>query len=102
MLLLWSADRFVAGSAATAHHFGMSPLLIGMVVLSTVGRLTDNVAVIIGAMVIAPFLGPSVALALSTCLADYELAKNGLRILVAGIAIAFLLSRPSSFCGRVD
>ncbi len=32
-LLVWSADRFVAGSAATARYFGMPPLLIGMVVV---------------------------------------------------------------------
>ena len=32
-LLVWSADRFVEGSAATAHYFGMPPLLIGMVVV---------------------------------------------------------------------
>lgn len=32
-LLLWSAERFVEGSAATARHLGMSPLLIGMVVV---------------------------------------------------------------------
>lgn len=32
-LLVWSADRFVEGSAATARHFGMSPLLIGMVIV---------------------------------------------------------------------
>jgi cation:H+ antiporter len=32
-LLVWSADRFVEGSAATAHHFGMPPLLIGMVIV---------------------------------------------------------------------
>lgn len=32
-LLVWSADRFVDGSAATARHFGMPPLLIGMVVV---------------------------------------------------------------------
>jgi cation:H+ antiporter len=32
-LLVWSADRFVAGAAATARHFGMPPLLIGMVVV---------------------------------------------------------------------
>lgn len=32
-LLVWSADRFVVGSASTAHHFGMPPLLIGMVVV---------------------------------------------------------------------
>jgi len=32
-LLVWSADRFVEGSASVARHFGMSPLLIGMVVV---------------------------------------------------------------------
>ena len=33
MLLVWSADRFVEGSSATARHFGMPPLLIGMVIV---------------------------------------------------------------------
>lgn len=33
VLLVWSADRFVEGSAATARHYGMSPLLIGMVIV---------------------------------------------------------------------
>ncbi|MDD2465207.1 MAG: calcium/sodium antiporter [Desulfobulbus sp.] len=32
-LLVWSAERFVEGAAATAHHLGMPPLLIGMVVV---------------------------------------------------------------------
>lgn len=32
-LLVWSADRFVAGSAAVARHFGMPALLIGMVIV---------------------------------------------------------------------
>jgi cation:H+ antiporter len=31
-LLVWSADRFVEGSASTAKYFGMPPLLIGMVI----------------------------------------------------------------------
>ncbi|MFP4252809.1 MAG: calcium/sodium antiporter [Guyparkeria sp.] len=33
VLLVWSADRFVDGAAATARHLGMSPLLIGMVII---------------------------------------------------------------------
>ncbi|PLX47502.1 MAG: calcium/sodium antiporter [Desulfobulbaceae bacterium] len=33
VLLVWSADRFVEGSAVTARYFGMPPLLIGMVVV---------------------------------------------------------------------
>lgn len=32
-LLVWSADRFVDGSAATARYLGMPPLLIGMVIV---------------------------------------------------------------------
>ena len=33
ILLVWSADKFVEGSATTASHFGTPPLLIGMVVV---------------------------------------------------------------------
>jgi cation:H+ antiporter len=33
ILLVWSADRFVDGSASAARHFGMPPLLIGMVIV---------------------------------------------------------------------
>ncbi|WP_439287228.1 calcium/sodium antiporter [Lonepinella sp. BR2357] len=33
LLLVWSADRFVDGAAATARHFGMPPLLIGIVII---------------------------------------------------------------------
>ncbi len=33
VLLVWSADRFVDGAASMARHFGMPPLLIGMVII---------------------------------------------------------------------
>lgn len=33
IVLVWSADQFVDGSAGTAGHFGMPPLLIGMVIV---------------------------------------------------------------------
>jgi len=32
-VLVWSADRFVEGSAAVARHLGMPPLIIGMVII---------------------------------------------------------------------
>lgn len=32
-LLVWSADRFIDGAAATANYLGMPPLLIGMVII---------------------------------------------------------------------
>jgi cation:H+ antiporter len=33
VLLVWSADRFIEGSAAVARYAGMPPLLIGMVIV---------------------------------------------------------------------
>jgi len=32
-VLLWSAGKFVGGSASVANHFGVSPLLIGMLII---------------------------------------------------------------------
>lgn len=34
VLLVWSADRFVEGAAASAKNFGMSPLMIGLTIVS--------------------------------------------------------------------
>jgi len=33
VVLVWSADRFVAGASALARHVGLSPLLIGMLIV---------------------------------------------------------------------
>ena len=33
ILLVWSADKFVSGASQTARYLGMSPLLIGMVIV---------------------------------------------------------------------
>ncbi|HCL38313.1 MULTISPECIES: calcium/sodium antiporter [Marinobacter] len=46
-LLVWSADRFVEGAAATARHVGMPSLLIGMVI---VGFGTSAPEMVVSAM----------------------------------------------------
>lgn len=33
IVLVWSADKFIDGAAATATHFGLSPLLVGMLIV---------------------------------------------------------------------
>ncbi len=69
---------------------------IAMVILSAIvaaiGLLRSNTAVIIGAMVIAPLLGPNVALALATTLGDYTLGKNALKVNLVGFTIALIFS----------
>ena len=67
-----------------------------MVVLSTIvaaaGLLRDSPAVIIGAMVIAPLLGPNMALALGTTLGDRSLMRRSLAANGIGALIALSMS----------
>jgi cation:H+ antiporter len=46
-LLLWSADRFVDGAAATARHLGVNPLVIGVMI---VGFGTSAPEMVVSAM----------------------------------------------------
>ena len=67
-----------------------------MAALSTLvaafGLYYDSVAIIIGAMVMAPLLGPSVALALGTALGDLSLLRRALLTSLTGIAVTMVLS----------
>lgn len=66
------------------------------VALSTVvagaALATNNVAVLIGAMVIAPFLGPNLAFAFGAALGDSDLMSKGIKTLGVGFAVAVALS----------
>lgn len=71
-------------------------IYMAMVVLSTivaaVGLQNNSVAIIIGAMVIAPMLGPSIALALATTLGDLTLLWRAILTGLAGIGMTLVLS----------
>lgn len=74
----------------------ISAVYLTTVALSTlvaaVGLLTSSVAVVIGAMVIAPLLGPNVALSPASTLGDVLLAKRALKADIAGVLTALILS----------
>jgi len=84
----------------------LSVVNVVMVILSTVvcavGLIRANVAVIVGAMVIAPLLGPIVALALGTTLGDFRLVTRSLKTSGIGISIAFLVSLFAGMILAVD
>lgn len=73
-----------------------SRVYLAMVVLSTIvaaiGLYYNSVAIIIGAMVIAPLLGPNMAMALATTLGDLPLLWRALKTNLAGIGTAMALS----------
>ncbi len=74
----------------------LSWLFATMVTLSSVvaviGLVRDNAAVVIGAMVIAPLLGPNVALALAATLGDTQLAKNAKRANIVGMLLPLFVA----------
>ncbi len=61
-------------------------------IVAAIGLIEDNVAVIIGAMVIAPLLGPNIALALATALGDTVLMWKAVKCNLAGLSFALALS----------
>lgn len=73
-------------SAVYLTTVGLSTLV------AAVGLMTSSVAVVIGAMVIAPLLGPNVALSLAVTLGDLDLAWDALKANFAGLGVALALS----------
>jgi uncharacterized hydrophobic protein (TIGR00341 family) len=71
-------------------------------VVAAVGVAYNNVTVVIGAMVIAPLLGPNVALSLATTLGDMELAKSAAKTDVVGILVVLAVAIPMGFLVLVD
>jgi len=84
----------------------LSPIYLVTVALSTlvagIGLVRGDIAVVIGAMVIAPLLGPNVALALAATLGDGTLAARALKTVGAGVAVASILSVSMGMVLEVD
>ena len=82
--------------ADVTDGLAISPIFLAMTVLSAVvaavGLLRDDLAVVIGAMVIAPLLRPNVALALATTLADRKLAWRAFKTNATGVVTAVALA----------
>jgi uncharacterized hydrophobic protein (TIGR00341 family) len=67
-------------------------LIILASVVASVGILRNNVVFIIGAMVIAPVLGPNVGLSLGTTLGDIKLSRRAIETITIGISTALVFS----------
>ena len=91
-----SREELYASVSRNAEFSQIYLFLIGIASLvAALGIIYNNIIAIIGAMVIAPLLGPNIALALATTLADSELAKKAIKSVVIGflfaVAVSFLI-----------
>lgn len=71
-------------------------------VVAAIGLAEDNVAVVVGAMVIAPLLGPNIAFAFATSLGDKRLAGQALTAGAAGLGLALLLALAIGLIWPID
>ena len=71
-------------------------------IVATIGLATDNTAVLIGAMVIAPLLGPNMALALACTLGETQLARLSLRTGFIGVSFAFAVAALAGWIFDLD
>ncbi len=70
--------------------------------VAAVGLVRDDLAIIIGAMVIAPLLAPNIALSLATTLGDPELGKKALAANGLGLGLALILAMVAAQVLPVD
>lgn len=82
-------EDVVAGSQLSWNFVFLAVL---STVVASIGLLEDDVAVVIGAMVIAPLLGPNIALALATALGDRKLILQSIKANTIGVALCLLLA----------
>ena len=73
-------------------HLNFIILVVLSTVVAAIGLIENSVAIVIGAMVIAPLLGPNLAFALGTSLGDVVLMRKAAGTIVVGIALAIALS----------
>ncbi|MBT8331546.1 MAG: TIGR00341 family protein [Deltaproteobacteria bacterium] len=70
--------------------------------VAAIGLLRGNVAIIIGAMVLAPLLGPNMGMAFAATLGDPKLAKKSLQTNVGGSALALFIAVCIGWLASVD
>jgi uncharacterized hydrophobic protein (TIGR00341 family) len=82
-------NDLASGTRITAVYLA---LIVLSTIVAAVGLMRDNIAVVIGAMVIAPLLTPNMALALATTLGDFDLMRKALKTNLAGLATSLVVA----------
>lgn len=85
-------ELYLSVADATSMSGSFLALAVLSAIVAAVGLLRDNVAIIIGSMVIAPLLGPNIALAFGATIGDMTLVKRAAKACIAAIGSIFVVS----------
>ncbi|MDJ0654793.1 MAG: calcium/sodium antiporter [Xanthomonadales bacterium] len=107
VFLVWGADRFIAGAAATARNLGVSPLIIGLTVIgfgtsapemvvSGVAALRGNPGLAVGNAIGSNIANIALILGVTACIYPLQVHSNTLKreypiLLVVTLTALFLM-----------
>ncbi|BDM83357.1 DUF389 domain-containing protein [Acaryochloris marina] len=83
-------NQSLARSSVPAFSFYF--LLTLSAIIATLGLLADSAATIIGAMIVAPLMGPIVTIAYSLVSLEYRLLRRAILTLITGMALVIVIS----------
>lgn len=75
-------------------------LLAGVIAL--LGLLTNSVAVVIGAMLISPLMGPIISLGLAFTIGDLALARKGMRSIAVSVVLTIVVTTLVAFISPLN
>ena len=87
--------REVALSADRSWVYYLTLILASLIAL--LGLLTNSVAVVIGAMLISPLMGPIISSSLAFTIGDLPLARRAFQTIAISVALTILVSAAISF-----
>lgn len=82
--------REVASGVEHSWVYYLMLLMAGLIAL--LGLLTNSVAVVIGAMLISPLMGPIISTGLALTISDLSLARRAFRAIAVSVVMTILLS----------
>ena len=87
--------REVASGVERSWIYYLMLLMAGLIAL--LGLLTNSVAVVIGAMLISPLMGPIISSGLALTIGDLPLARRAFRIIAISVALTILVTAIVTF-----
>lgn len=92
-----SEEIIESARKATYLTRGFIFMIIISAFVATLGLLMNSAAVVIGAMVIAPLLGPSIAASVGTVMGDTALFRKGILSTTLGLLIVIIAAAATAF-----
>ena len=116
VLLIWSADRFVLGAAATANNLGVAPIIIGMTIMgfgtsapellvAVIASVNGNPGIAVGNAIGSNIANIALVLGVTSIITPMVVDSNTLRRefpILIGVMLLSLVLLIDGELGRID